>query len=129
MKFALFAIAAAATTQAHLIDGAKLDKAQDQFETFAENTEKFLEKDFAPSFKIYVADLKKAEMEYQKANQAALKKLQGKLKAAKPKFDALAKELASYKKDAEAVVTKTGHADIAKLEKMEKTLEKKVTKK
>ena len=125
MKFALFAVLAA-STQAHVIDGAKLDKAQDQFEAFADNTEAFLKNEFAPSFKVYVADLKKAEQEYQAANQVALKKLQTKLQAAKPKFDALKKEFKTYEKQAEATVTKEGHADIAKLEKMEADLEKKM---
>ena len=128
MKFAALALVAVASTNAHLIDGKKFDAAEAKFEKFFDNTEAFLTKEFAPNFKTYVADLKKAEAEYQAANQAALKKLQTSLKAVKPKFDALNKELLSYQKQAAGVITKDGKKDIADLEKFEKTVEQKIKK-
>ena len=125
MKFALFALLAA-TTSAHVIDGAKFNAAEDQFESFLGNTEKFLETEFAPVFKTYVHELEIAEASYKVANQAALKKLQAALEKSHGKFQDLKKEFATYEKQAEGVVTKEGHADIKKLEADVESIEKKL---
>ena len=81
MKFTkLIALAAfVTTTDAKVLDGKKFDAAEDKFNKFLENAGGFFDKDFRPNLKTYADDLKKAEMEYQKAQQDAFQKFQKKM--------------------------------------------------